>query len=68
MNRVDAIIELIREGQREHTTQTAINRVLRACKAIGLDRQETIRVLMHLDFSDSAGKPWREGLIIKLPE
>lgn len=68
MNKVEAVTALVKESHSEKTTQTAINRSLNACKALGLNRAETIGVLMYLGFCNHEGKPWRKGFTLKLPK
>lgn len=55
MTKLDAIRELLREARADKTTNAGAKRATAACKALGLDRVETVDILYHLEICDELG-------------
>jgi hypothetical protein len=55
-DKTDAVIELMRESQRDKSSNTAAKRCLRACKILGIE--DTVRVFQWIGFCNSNGEPY----------
>jgi hypothetical protein len=60
MTKTDAIKELMSEARRERVSTAAAKRVVRACRTLGLDADETRAVLVWLEYCDRTGEPFSE--------
>jgi hypothetical protein len=65
----EAIEALMREARSERAfTQTSISRVSKACRALELNRAETISIFCFLDACNASGFPHRSGYDMQLPK
>jgi riboflavin synthase len=62
LTRARAVIILMREACTKKQTLTGVKRVLRACKALGIEGQDLIAVLGWLQICDSQGNPWHSQI------
>ncbi len=58
MTRLEAVRELINDANRERASTTSAKRVVKACRALGLDQTEVIGTLRHLGYCDENGQPY----------
>jgi len=56
--KVNAIVTIMRDARADRVTTTSARRVVKACKALGCDSTETVRVLSWLDYCDHEGNPY----------
>jgi len=56
--KVDAVVELMRECQRNKCSDTAAKRVVKACRLLGIQGDEMIRVLQWIGYCQSDGTPY----------
>ena len=61
--KADAIRVLVRAAMSNRPSQAEVNRIIRACKTLGLDRAETITTLTLYDYCDATGRPWNADKI-----
>jgi hypothetical protein len=54
--KADAVIELMRESQRNKGSNTAAKRAVKACKILGIDNP--IPVLQWIGYCNSEGEPY----------
>lgn len=59
MQRIDAILALMAEAQRDRNTLAAYKRIHRACRALELTNGETERVLFSLSYHNAGGQPYQ---------
>lgn len=70
MTRSEAVIDLLRDARQERSTAASCRRVMRACKVLGMDDADTLRVLQHLEYARDDGKPWGKDMpqLWRIPE
>lgn len=61
--KADFVLDLIKEARTDRGTNAAAKRTVKACRSLGLDDAEVIRVMSYMDYCDSFGKPY--GNLIK---
>jgi hypothetical protein len=57
-DKADAVIELMRESQRNKGSDTAAKRSVKACRMLGIEGNDLIRVLQWIGYCQSDGTPY----------
>jgi hypothetical protein len=60
--KVDAICDLMREARAERGSTTAARRAVSACKVLGLNDDDTRRVMTFLDYCGETGEPYSKSI------
>ena len=61
MTKADALRDLMHAARNARdASQAEANRIIRACKLLGLSRSEVIEVLGWLDYCNTDGEPYRQ--------
>lgn len=58
MNKIDALIEIMRDARSERASTASAKRIVKAAKTLGLDDKETLVLMNWLEYCDSSGEPY----------
>lgn len=58
MDRIDAIFAIVDDAKADKGYKTKAQATARACKVLGLDKEEQIRVFARLEYCDFDGVPY----------
>jgi hypothetical protein len=57
-DKADAVIELMRECSRNKCSDTAAKRSVRACRLLGIEGADLVRVMQWIGYCESDGTPY----------
>lgn len=66
MNKLEALLELMREARRDRASPTSYRRMLRVCRALELNAEDQKVILGYLDYVDRVSgepHPWLARLL-----
>ncbi len=58
MNKVEAVIAIIRDSRANGSSRTSMQRVLRALRVLELQREDINTIMVHLDYYRPNGDPY----------
>lgn len=64
-DRSDAVTDILKADRSPRMTTASATRVMNACRGLGLNQAELIKVLLYLQFCDYQGRPFPTEVGVK---